>query len=291
MDTETRLEEDERQKEISGQEPAGQGKDQVDGPEKSAEGVVDEDWDGLVQKRGAKNIILENRRKAKEFADLTEKEKKYEEELATLKKASAAAPASAKQDKDKAREEARKLLPKEISDYMTTLEEFGYDQSFIDKQMNAVVRLASSIVDYRLRGADKILYKDDLDGSMDQLKKDDKYKFIMSKLETGLRSEMLKHPGESWKNIDFVKQRLGILIAENQEKLFGDTKGKQSPGESPTESEVEHGTGEGGKYTQKELDDYAIEMGVSITNPEIRRKVKEALLMKKKALASLKKEE
>ena len=262
--------------------PTGQGNDSVTEPEETVEPVVDEtpDYEGEVRDRTAKSVLEENRRKSEEIA-------KLREELEQAKNLSTPKP-DAQESTTKVESEPWDMMknpPEKIKGYIDNMRDMGYDDKCIKSQIKMIGFMASEISDRKMSPAKKIIYKDNLDNSVTVLENNDKFKFAMSKYKSEFKKRMQADvTPELWGDERIAKAILGEIIADNFSDIISEQGNKKSPKELPTEP----AKGGGGKaeslVSEKELIEYANEHSLDIESEEGRKRVRAAVIARKKVL-------
>jgi hypothetical protein len=280
MDRDTRLEEQEESEATAGketvseagseaeEEPTGEGKE----PVKEKENEFEEE----VKKRGAKNVILENKRKSDEIAQL----KKEFEDFKLISKA--------KEFSEKPAEE-----PEEIRSYKNRMLERGYDEEFVKDQVDTMLKIAARTADYLMKPTERFIYRGEFDRQLVELKKVPKYKIVLDKYEGEVMKELEQQniSPKYWGNEEILKALIGQITLDHADDLFGKPGKTKIVEEVPTEtSGSTGGKGEGG-ISDAELRGFADEYNLDLSTSENKLKAKKAYLSKKKALNQLKKEE
>lgn len=238
-------------------------------PAPGDESVSDEiDYDAEVSKRGAKNIILENKRKVDELATL----KRENDEL---KAKQSTPPAPPKEDTT---QDNRK--PEKVQAYIDKMKAQGYDDDFINDQIEFMQSVASETAGVAMKPVEELIHKPKLDSVIATISQDEKYKFVATKLSKELESEVKRFPPQYWGDIDFVKSVLGRIAIEKGQEVFSGSGRKIINEGSPTETERGGGKAPEG-INADEFNDYATKMGFSTATPELKAKVVAAFKLKK----------
>lgn len=230
----------------------------------------DEKYERLIAEGKSENVIGELKRYKKELDEIKEKQATQE----TVQKP----PGSTQQQPDS--------TPQFIKDYENQMIALKQSQEVIKVNIDFMKQMAAGVTSYNLNKIKSKLYKDDIRSMVETFKSNPDTKFVIVKLEKEFKEQMGKFDPELWSDKELAESVLGKLVMKNQEELFGSGKGKEAgESENPTETKDNvSGSPSTGGISEKELDEFALEIGIDASSPEARKKLRAGLAAKKTAL-------
>lgn len=240
--------------------------------------VVEEQADEFmdeVKKRGAKNILEENKRKAQELEEL--KRKLAEKE--TPKHEPKVDPVSTTK------------YPIHIQKFYDKSLKAGVDRDWVETMCDTMLQTAVEAAEARAthhvgefsKTTSRMVEKyqrEMLNDSVESLAKDKKYKFVVEKHGAEIKKRVKEQfKPEFYDNEDVLKSVAGQILIENMQEETSE-KTVEKIGESSN-----GGSAKGGQSVSEEaLIDFANSINVDISNPEVKKKVKEAYLMRQRVI-------
>ena len=248
-------------------------------PDEGEEGFDGFNWDEEAQKRGSKSLLLESLRKGKKL-------RKQDEELAALK---------AKTEEYEARERTRQAqLPsakpsdEDVERYKKDMADLGYDERFINTQLNLVDKLserkALKIADEKFKDNEEYLFSSAQESALKKLsERDTETKDNVDSFKKEIKETMKKmFAPKFWGKEEVALVAYGIVMANNISKLK--KKGDKIPvnDELPGESDNAPSSSNKGEGTisDKTVRDYCIKHGLEGDSPDVKKHVRAALAAK-----------
>lgn len=212
-------------------------------------GDDDTDYGAEVEKRGAKNVILENRQKADDLAKANQKIKDLE---------------SKPSHQESPKPNAPVVEPDYIKELRAAGEEEGLSKKFIDIQIKALGRMTTEVSTHVVEASTR--QRTGFTKNMDKLAKDDEYKFIMSKYgkEVGdyVQNEF---PSAVWNDAKVYESAVGIIANKHRKELYGKGAGTvEDPPNETGDSDGDKNDNAYGGISRKEIEDYALSINYTI---------------------------
>lgn len=274
---------------VVGEEDSGGTGEENNEPENKGEATTDEtDYDAEVQKRGAKNIIEENKRRAVELKSLRE-------ELESLK-------AQSQKPKTEPKTETkpdgkRTEYPPEIQEFYEESIKEGIKESYVKKQCDAMYRVAVNAAAFHrgelekkfssLSKYEKKLALQSLDETISALSDDPEYKGILPKYKKEIREVAEKEvEPEYWDNKAIIESIAGKVIIKKLKELgisseeTKDTVIKEKINETENNGSSKTMSG----VSPDELKEYAETYGIDLSNPVAKKAAIKGVLAKKNAM-------
>lgn len=238
----------------------------VDGADLSAGLNFDDpdfDAEAEVLKRGGLNLLKENKKKGKENHDLKERLKALEAPKPPAGKAAPKLPNAAE--------------PKIVADYRAMMKKKGFDDEYIDGQLQMTGYVSDNIAAQRMKPADKLLYGDALDATIKEVGKNPKLTFATQKFAKEIKDYIQTNYGSQlWSDPELVKSVTGIIIADNTDKL-SDNPAPEDPDKPPVEDRSGGGKppakAGAGTFSEEAIQSYATRTNLDINVQGVRESV------------------
>ncbi len=229
----------------------------------------DFDPDAEVLKRGSMAVLKENKKKGQELRELREKLRILE----AVKPPVAPALPNASE-------------PQLIADYRAMMTRKGYDKEYIDAQIKLMGFVGIQMAQQTIAPAEKAIYGDVLDKTITEVgqEPDSKLAFAVKKFRAQIKEHIqANYPSKYWQDKNLVKSAIGIIVAENLDKLQEPT-GEEPPAQPPVEDNSDKGKLPpklpGMKFSEEEIASYASQHGWDINVKGVRENVVKSMTLR-----------
>lgn len=252
-------------------------KEKEENPEDLGDDPDDEDnYKAEVEKKGAKNVILENKRKAEDNKKLKEENDKLKADVEKGK--STPAPVTTPTDilSDVMQTEKGRR-------YVESERAYGKSDSEIRSTLDMMDLVGETKANNAIKPMKATSASSSLTDALDEMAQNDEDKIAIEMFGKDIKAEMVKEKikPEFWGDKTLIKSLLGSLLYTNRDKF---AKQSREIVDTPLDGGKKGGSPSGGGVSNDELEKYALENDIELSNQEVRSKVKKAILMRKKAM-------